>query len=35
MGEAFLAGEQQLQKLRGSWRDKQMFNEEVAVSGEV
>lgn len=35
MGEAFLAEEQELQKLRGSWRDKQMSNEEAVVSGEL
>lgn len=34
MREAFPAGEQQLQKLRGSWH-KEMFNKELAVSGSL
>lgn len=34
MREAFLAVLQQWQKLRGSWRHKEMFSEELAVSGE-
>ena len=32
--EAFPAGDQQLQKLRGSWH-KEMFSKELAVSGSL